>query len=142
MIRACPSCATKNRVPAAHLADEGRCGRCQAALPPLAEPVPVDAAAFDAIVQDARVPVLIDFWAEWCAPCRQAAPEAARTAEEMAGRAIVLKVDTEAQPELASRFKVSGIPSFVVMKDGQVVFQQPGFVRHPVMQDWLRRAGA
>jgi len=69
---------------------------------------------FSEIIDKARVPVLVDFWAAWCGPCRMAAPEVARTASEMAGRAIVIKVDTEHYPELASRFNVRGIPNFVV----------------------------
>jgi thioredoxin 2 len=71
-----------------------------------------------------------------------AAPEVERTASTMAGRAVVLKVDTEAHPELAARFGVQGIPNFVVLKDGQVVFQQAGLVPHTQMQEWLTRAGA
>src|SRR5678815_5873126 len=104
MIRQCPSCSQKNRVPAEHLADEGRCGSCKAPLPPIAEPVDADPATFDEIVNRARVPVLIGFWAAWCGPCRMAAPEVAGVAADMAGRAVVLKVDTDRHPELAARY--------------------------------------
>jgi thioredoxin 2 len=106
------------------------------------EPIEADGALFDAITREAKVPVLVDFWAAWCAPCRMAAPEVAKTARSMSGRAVVLKVDTESQPDLAQRFRVTGIPNFVVMKDGRVVMQQAGLVRHSQMEEWLRQAGA
>jgi thioredoxin 2 len=124
-----------------HIADEGRCGSCKAPLPPIAEPVDADPAIFEEIVSNARVPVLIDFWAAWCGPCRMAAPEVKKTASEMAGRAIVLKVDTEKSPGLAARFNVMSIPNFVVMKAGKVIRQQPGLVNHEQMVSWLTQAG-
>jgi len=142
MIRRCAACGKSNRVPANHLADVGKCGACKAALPPLAEPVPADTAAFDDIVKNAKVPVLVDFWAAWCGPCRMAAPEVQKTAEAVKGRGLVLKVDTEAQPELAARYRVSGIPYFVVFRDGKPVFQQAGLVKAQKMIGWIDDAGA
>jgi thioredoxin 2 len=142
MIRQCGACGQKNRIPATHLADQGRCGACKAPLPPVAEPLDVNADIFNEIVSAATVPILIDFWAAWCGPCRMAAPEVQRTAAEMAGRAIVLKVDTERSPELARRFNVVSIPNFVVIRNGKVVHQQPGLVGHREMMGWLAQAGA
>ncbi|HEY7511281.1 MAG TPA: thioredoxin [Vicinamibacteria bacterium] len=141
-VRACPSCGRKNRIPVTHLADTGRCGACKAELPAVGEPIDADPAFFDEVVRSAKVPVLVDFWAEWCGPCRMAAPEVKRTAGNMAGRALVLKVDTEAHPELAARFNVRGIPNFLILKDGQVVAQRPGLVSHTQLEQWLRSAGA
>src|SRR5215475_12940234 len=133
-ILVCKACSAKNRVPARHLADTGRCGKCKAALPPADEPLNVDTAEFDEIVRESKVPVLADFWAAWCGPCRLAAPEVAQTAADMAGKAVVLKVDTEANPQLSARFQIRGIPNFVVMAGGKMVMQQAGLVGHDVME--------
>lgn len=123
------------------MADRGKCGGCHAELQPVAAPVEADVALFDEVTRDAKVPVLVDFWAAWCGPCRMAAPEVQRLAHEEAGKAIVLKVDTDKYPELAARYRVQGIPNFVVFRDGAPVFQRAGLAKANEMRAWLASAG-
>jgi len=142
VILTCPSCGKKNRSPAARLADEGRCGSCKTPISPVGRPIDADPETFREITRDAKVPVLVDFWAEWCGPCKMAAPEVEKTAREMAGRAVVLKVDTERWPQIAAEYDVRGIPNFAVIRGGLLLHQQAGVAPSAAMKAWLEKAGA
>jgi len=103
--------------------------------------MPIDIASvteFDAIVKDAKVPVLVDFWAAWCGPCRMVAPEVKTAAHTLAGKALVVKVDTEKLPELAQRYRVQGIPNFAVFKGGALASQQAGAMKAPQLVQLVR----
>jgi len=98
------------------------------------EPLSVTREEFDEILKDARVPVLVGFWADWCGPCHMDAPEVAKAAADMAGQAVVVKVDTERYPDGAARYNVRGIPNFVVLFEGRPVTQQAGVIDHAQME--------
>ena len=138
MIRACPHCGVKNRVPARHLADTGRCGGCRQALAPLSEPLEVGAADFNEITREARVPVLVDFWAPWCGPCQMAAPQVARAAANLAGGAIVLKVNTDDRPMPASAYHMRSIPNVALFRNGVLTWQQPALLGHRELEQVVR----
>jgi len=142
VILTCPSCGRKNRSPAEKLAQAGRCGACKTAISPVGRPIEADPETFRDVTRNAAVPVLVDFWADWCGPCKIAAPEVERTAADMAGRALVLKVDTERYPQLAAEFQVRGIPNFAVLRGGLLLHQHAGAVGSGQMKEWLVRAGA
>ncbi len=115
----CSACSTRNRVPAKRLRDKAKCASCKAALLPLATPVAVASAHdFDELVRDAPSPVLVDFWAAWCGPCRMVAPELEKIARESGTRVIVVKVDTEALPLVAQRFAIRSIPTMILFRNG------------------------
>ena len=127
LIVPCGGCGQKNRLPFVRLEDTGQCGKCGAELPPLSTPVEIQTVdEFDALIREAQIPVLVDFWATWCPPCRAIAPELVKVAESGRGRLIVAKVSTEQIPSLAQRFNVSGIPLLVLFRNGREVSRLPG----------------
>ncbi|MCW2986687.1 MAG: thioredoxin [Conexibacter sp.] len=128
----CPNCGTRNRVAAAA---EGipRCAVCHRALPWV---VDATAETFDEEVR-ATIPVLVDFWAPWCGPCRMVSPLVERLATELAGRMKVVKLNTDEAPQVAGRFGVQGIPLLVLLRDGAEVDRRVGAVPEPALRAWL-----
>jgi thioredoxin 2 len=124
IILSCPSCEQRNRVP---FGTTAKCKKCGTLLPPSAEPLEMPSAeAFDALTRLSTLPVVVDFWAPWCGPCRMVAPELVKVAASNAGRYIVVKVNTDAIPELGDRFVIRSIPTMAVFVGGREVGRASG----------------
>ena len=116
----CGSCGTINRLKYGNLARAAKCGKCRAAVPFPAKPIDAeDAKVFDAAISQSSVPVVVDFWAAWCGPCHMMAPEIDKVAQHTAGKSLVLKVDTDANPELSQRYQIRGIPTIIIFAGGR-----------------------
>jgi thioredoxin 2 len=124
----CPGCGATNRLAYAKLAEPARCARCHERVAPPGEPIPVPSEAVFEALAGAALPVLVDFWADWCPPCRMLAPELEKAARARAGRCLVVKVDTEALPGVSQRFDVRSIPSLVMLVRGREVTRSAGAV--------------
>ena len=119
MIVSCPNCGASNRVPVARLLQHPRCGQCKAVILPATPIAATSNAEFDEIVQGSPLPIVVDFWAPWCGPCRVVAPELDKLAKAKSGHVLIVKVDTQANPEVAARFGIQSIPTFVRFDGGK-----------------------
>lgn len=119
MIVECASCAKPNRLPATRMRDKAKCAACKAQLLPLSRCIAVKSEAdFNELLRGAPAPVLVDFWAAWCGPCRTVAPELEKLAGRRAGDVIIAKVDTDALPNVAARYGIQSIPTMIVFRGG------------------------
>jgi thioredoxin 2 len=122
---ACARCGATNRVPRARLQDDPVCGRCGAALLS-GEPVELSDTSFDAVARATELPLVVDFWAPWCGPCRSMAPQFSQAARTLKGRAVFAKVNSDDNPRLAARFGIRSIPTLVRVERGAEVARQSG----------------
>jgi thioredoxin 2 len=142
LLLSCPSCGKRNRMSYGRLGQTFRCGQCHNELPPPNEPVEIKTAqAFDALIRNAVLPVLVDFWAPWCGPCKMMAPELEKIAAEDARRYVVAKLNTEELPALAQRFGIAAIPTLVLFNSGQEVARQAGALPAQAIRQFLQRSG-
>ena len=127
VLAACASCGKTNRLAYGALGKATRCGHCKATLPSPSEPIEVpDAAAFQTALQKSALPIVVDFWAPWCGPCRMVAPEIEKVARAGAGEFLVLKANTEQMPEVGQQFRVRSIPTMAIFRDGREVTRSAG----------------
>lgn len=136
LVLACPGCLTGNRVPADRLGDDPKCGKCGARVLPDA-PVALDDATFDRFLAQSDLPVLVDFWAAWCGPCRAMAPGFERLAGELKAQARFAKVDTEAARRLAARYGIRSIPTLILFRGGREVARSAGAMDARGIRSWL-----
>jgi thioredoxin 2 len=135
----CQFCEAWNRIDSARAASKPKCGKCGTPMR-LDRPVKLDDETFGRTISEAEIPVLVDFYADWCAPCKVMAPFVDEIAAKYIGRALVAKVDTDRAPQASRPFNIRGIPTTIVFKDGKVVSQKAGAMPLAALEEMLKPA--
>jgi len=135
----CASCGAMNRVADDRVREHPVCGGCKAKLDANGGPQAVSGDAFDRAIAASPVPVLVDFWAEWCGPCRMAAPVVAELGRRQAGKVLVLKVNVDEDQRAADRWRIRGIPAFVLFQGGQEVARRAGLSSLTDLEAWVAK---
>jgi len=139
LIIACPECATLNRVPAERLSDGAKCGKCASSLFP-GQPVELTTENFEKHAQSSDIPLVVDFWAEWCGPCRQMEAGYASAASRVEPRLRLGKINTETEQALSARFGIQSIPSIILLSKGQEVARTTGAMPETALLRWIESA--
>jgi thioredoxin 2 len=141
VIETCPKCGQKNRIPFDKLGATAQCGQCHADIPPVQAPIDIESeAAFDNLLRGTSKPVIVDYWAPWCPPCRAVAPEFETVAKSAAGQLLVAKVDTQALPMLGARYRIQSIPAMVVFHNGKEVSRTVGARPASAIESFVKEA--
>jgi thioredoxin 2 len=141
VVQPCPECGRLNRLSYERLAELARCSACKADITAPREPVVADeGAALGELLRTATLPVLVDFWAPWCGPCRQVAPEVAKVAERQAGQLLVVKVNTEIDPTIGDVYRIQSIPTMAVYRDGREVARTSGARPAAAIESFVRES--
>jgi len=139
MILVCPACSGLNRVSSEKLNDQPKCGKCHEAVVPNTA-LEVTGSQFLRFIQKSELPVVVDFWASWCGPCQMMAPIYSSVAKALSGKAILLKVNTESEQQLAAQYNIRSIPALKIFKQGRVINEVAGALQESQLKAWISQS--